>query len=215
MLADDFEPKPTAFSSPEFAHPAQWSPLDLVIGAGAVILDSSFERVLVLYDTETERYRMPWAMHDGPSIAQFVASPFDQVTKETGFAMEKYPLPMLERYYKNPDVRDWRQLQVDTRLKDVYTDEPFYTSFDVFWSPIPGEPESPWLDSKQRMMMWFACRAVLGSPASKNVTFEPFAVAEERLKNEDKEWPDAGGLAALRQLVDILRRLPQRLTPST
>ncbi|EJD39532.1 hypothetical protein AURDEDRAFT_139230 [Auricularia subglabra TFB-10046 SS5] len=210
MSDDDVEPKPTAFSSPQFADSSYWSMLDLVIGAGAVILDSTFERVLVLYDTETERYRMPWAMHDRPTLGEFFASPFDQVAEETGLVVEKYPLPTLERYYKNPEVLDRRELQVATRLTDRYSVDPFYTSFDVFWSPIKGAETSPWLDSRQRMILWFACRVVSGSLANENVTFEPFAVAEEKLKNEDKDFPDTGALSALRQLVYMLKELSAR-----
>lgn len=204
MLTDRIEPIPTAFSSEEFLIGAHWSRLDLIIGAGAVILDANLENVLVLYDTETKRYRMPWSAHEGPDIAQFVLSPFEDVTRETGLTVEKMALPKLTRFYKNPEVRNWRELQVDTKLSDSYTDDPFFTSFDIFWSLMPGAEDSPWLDSRQRMIMWFACRAVSGSPASEHVAFVPFADAEKKLG--EQTHPDTGGLGALRQLVDILKK---------
>lgn len=212
MPDEDIHPPPTAFSSPKFVMGAYWSPLDLIIGAGAIILDPSLEKVLILYDIETKRYRMPWAAHEGPDIGQFVLSPFDQITQETGLAVEKILLPKLVRFWKNPDARDWRELQADTKIVDSYTDDPFFTSFDIFWSPMLGDDDLPWLDSRQRMIMWFACRAVSGTPASEHITFVPFADAEKMLG--EQAHPDTGGLGALRQLVDILQKQREAQHPA-
>ncbi|EJD39524.1 hypothetical protein AURDEDRAFT_171336 [Auricularia subglabra TFB-10046 SS5] len=211
MSGDRVRPVPTAFSSEIYELPACWSPLDLIVGAGTIILDPGLDNVLVVYDKDSKVYHLPWAVHNRQDIGEFVRSPFDAIMKETGLVVEKHPLPMVERYYKNPEARDWRELQADTKLAYPCTTDPFYTSFDIFWSPLPGAENSPWLDSRQRMLMWFACRKISGSPSSENMAFMPLADAEKKL--QDQEYPDTGGLGALRQLVDILAKLRQSPPP--
>ncbi|EJD40135.1 hypothetical protein AURDEDRAFT_115944 [Auricularia subglabra TFB-10046 SS5] len=151
---------------------------------GAVVINQKDE-VLLFENIASGISRLP--RFDGKLLDVACLSPFKFLYDQSQLEVDRLPLLMTKRQYRNSDAESYDELEQELVFENTFTTSPFSVGLDVAWFRIKQDPLYP--DGRQCVVNWYS-GIIRGNsvPSQSNdirVHFLPIAEAISAVSDND------------------------------